>query len=390
MTLKGHLTRLTSELSDHHHLLEKLRSLRDTDVRALKDKSRDVDNLRQEVERLGGEVEVLRGVVEEGLKQRREVREQSVEQSHSSHSNSLRLRDDLLGLEDQHDGAEHSDGESNDELSSVHSAPSPTPSPQRQSRLADRTMRTDQATLGSPHVEGNINEQPFIDSHELERISEEVSERRIERSVSTSTVSQLSIRQASPVPSLVRSRSRQNARQAEVADASDEEIPVNRVSSRSVPQTQESRPRRTRLDEEAQGVHGTGVDANDRPAEVEPPIPRIRGPYLERLFFSAPDHHEHTCTVCNRRQRHKAQRDAHTQWDADVIDCRNLKERLRDAELQADDEGFMEEDRARARQQRTFAKGKQRAGTEEDRVPPQTVLARVLRELEDDFKHYKE
>ncbi|KAJ3558897.1 hypothetical protein NM688_g660 [Phlebia brevispora] len=27
---------------------------------------------------------------------------------------------------------------------------------------------------------------------------------------------------------------------------------------------------------------------------------------------------------------------------------------------------------------------------EEDRVPPQTVLARVLRELEDDFTHYKE
>ena len=79
LTLKGHLTRLTAELSEHHRLLEELRTLRDTDVRALKDKSREVDSLRREVERLGGEVEVLRGVVEEGLKERREIRERTFE-----------------------------------------------------------------------------------------------------------------------------------------------------------------------------------------------------------------------------------------------------------------------------------------------------------------------
>ncbi|KAJ3559487.1 hypothetical protein NM688_g313 [Phlebia brevispora] len=128
MTLKGHLTRLTSELTDHHRLLEELRNLRDTDVRALKDKSRDVDHLRQEVERLGGEVEVLRGVVEEGLKQRREVREQSTDQSHSSHSDSnaiLRPNEDSVEVENPVEMG-HSD---DDDASSTRSAPSPTPSP---------------------------------------------------------------------------------------------------------------------------------------------------------------------------------------------------------------------------------------------------------------------
>ena len=56
-----------------------------------------------------------------------------------------------------------------------------------------------------------------------------------------------------------------------------------------------------------------------------------------------------------------------------------------------DDEGFVEgEDDARAAYLRRNTKGKERAGNDEDdRVPPQTVIARVLRELEDDFTHYK-
>ena len=102
MTLKGHLTRLTSELSEHHQLLEELRSMRDTDGRALREKSREVDVLRREVERLGGEVEVLRGVVEEGLKERREIRERSVaEVSPPSSHAILRPADDSLVVEPQ-------------------------------------------------------------------------------------------------------------------------------------------------------------------------------------------------------------------------------------------------------------------------------------------------
>ncbi len=64
-TLRAHLSRLTAELSDHRRLLGELRALRDQDVRGLKEKSLEVDRLRQEVERLAGDVEALRGVVEE-------------------------------------------------------------------------------------------------------------------------------------------------------------------------------------------------------------------------------------------------------------------------------------------------------------------------------------
>jgi prefoldin subunit 5 len=74
-TLRAHLVRLTSELSSHQQLLHELRSLRESDARTLREKSAEVERLREEVERLAGEVEVLRGVVEEGLNERRAVRE---------------------------------------------------------------------------------------------------------------------------------------------------------------------------------------------------------------------------------------------------------------------------------------------------------------------------
>ena len=78
------MARLTSELSSHQALLTELRSLRDANARALQSKSEDVELLRDRVEWLAGEVEVLKGVVEEGLKERRMVREQSITSSDGS------------------------------------------------------------------------------------------------------------------------------------------------------------------------------------------------------------------------------------------------------------------------------------------------------------------
>jgi len=80
-SLRSHLTRLTSELASHQDLLTELRNLRDSDSRALKEKGADILKLREEVQRLAGEVEVLRGVIEEGLKERRASREIHVEHS---------------------------------------------------------------------------------------------------------------------------------------------------------------------------------------------------------------------------------------------------------------------------------------------------------------------
>jgi hypothetical protein len=51
-----------------------LRTLHESDSRALQEKSQEVDRLREEVEQLARDVEVLRTVVKERLKERRLVR----------------------------------------------------------------------------------------------------------------------------------------------------------------------------------------------------------------------------------------------------------------------------------------------------------------------------
>ncbi|KAI0917466.1 hypothetical protein AcW1_007340 [Taiwanofungus camphoratus] len=193
-TLRAHLTRLTAELSDHQRLLSELRSLRDSDVHALAEKSKDVDNLRQEVERLAGEVEVLRGVVEEGLKERRGAREQlSLESSHISEDEHSEENaqfgevDEAANREiDEREEQYSSESEDDNESTISSRLRSPTPSPRRHAGLADRTMRTDHATVGSSQLAEGMSTKPFVDASELERISAEVEERRLERSVSPS------------------------------------------------------------------------------------------------------------------------------------------------------------------------------------------------------------
>jgi hypothetical protein len=53
------MSRLTSELSSHKILLDELHSLREADRNTLRQKVREVNLLRQEVEKIAGEVEVL-------------------------------------------------------------------------------------------------------------------------------------------------------------------------------------------------------------------------------------------------------------------------------------------------------------------------------------------
>lgn len=110
-------------------------------------------------------------------------------------------------------------------------------------------------------------------------------------------------------------------------------------------------------------------------ADGESAFPQIRGARLERLFFSAPEHNAETCTVCHRRRRRRPAEDEQAAtW---------LREHQQHRAEDTDDEGFVEGPE-NARDRRAYA-----TRATGDRVPPQTVLARVLRELEDDFTHYK-
>lgn len=95
-------------------------------------------------------------------------------------------------------------------------------------------------------------------------------------------------------------------------------------------------------------------------------FPEIRGENAERLFFSVADHNARTCPTCNRQFHLKT---------SGVL-------------------GDMQADRERDARPRTSQQEPSRGETgssptvNRDR-PPQTILAKVIRELEDDFAHYK-
>jgi len=97
-------------------------------------------------------------------------------------------------------------------------------------------------------------------------------------------------------------------------------------------------------------------------------FPQIRGERLERLFSSAPEHNEQTCRACHGKAQH-----GRTRWERDL--------------------DWLQKRAAGRRACTPPTQDSVRAGAggyvQREGLPPQTVLVRVLRELEDDFAHYK-
>lgn len=391
-TLQNHLSRLTAEISDHHRLLEELRSLQERDSRLLKEKGREVEKLRQEVERLSGEVEVLRGIVEEGLKERRDIREHlSADRGHESK-----------------DEVEHSD-EEQEETTSHHEEPVPdrrelarstassssrsqissrpcspfAGTPRPQSRLSQASGRT---AGGSQRVSGTA---PFIDHDELTRISQEVEERRSERSLTVSQASSSrSHSSTNDLSSYSQSQSSAGSSRLRPLDAANAPI-----GDRATEKASDAGPSTVRFDitvdraaqepdKEAPPRRAEQPRKSSRTTDRDAGLPRVRGTNLERLFYSAPPHDVQTCTVCHgsRTQRRRASRqqdveDALPQW-------LRAQDNRRHARNQHDDEGFDEDSDE-------FHREDVREDLADDALPPQTVLVKVLKELEDDFTHYK-
>lgn len=422
-TLRTHLSRLTAELSDHKKLLLELRALRDSDARTLAEKGKQVDQLRQEVERLAGEVEVLRGVVEEGLKERRSFREQSESHEQETRTESAELSSEEGGSSDaestqlqepqqRHVAARAPsplEEQSEDEESVASSSRrSPTPSPRRKPAAADRTMRTDHATLASSQIPSLSTSRPFLDSEEVSRITQEIEERRSERSASMHSRSSEQSRSRSHEDSRSRlvnegvasrptSPSMAFDHDASVLAQNAQPEPATRFPHASAP-GESSRPSSPRVGaaqtqprpaaptpaaalRDSRSKRRTQTEPAPASAEPETPFPQIRGARLERLFFSAPQHNAETCAMCHRRRRRRPDVERAQTW----LDERE-RERARHAE--DEDEGYAEgpEDVHERRNQQ--ARGTT-SREQDERVPPQTVLARVLRELEDDFTHYK-
>ncbi|KAI0350352.1 hypothetical protein OH77DRAFT_1489227 [Trametes cingulata] len=413
-TLRAHLSRLTAELSDHKQLLLELRTLRDSDARTLAEKSKEVDRLRQEVERLAGEVQVLRGVVEEGLKERRSFREHS-----EGHDQETRTEDAELTSEEESSSAEstqqqeprpqsrqqrivvsapsaHEDDSEDEESVASSSRRSPTPSPRRRPAVADRTMRTDHATLASSQIPSLSASKPFLDSEEVSRITQEIEERRSERSASMQSRSseQSQSRSMSQEPSqswsLNQGRRSRPASPSIAIDQDDSAVPRgpaagSRPSSprMDAPQAQSRPPAPTPAAALRDGRQKRRTQTEPA-VEPETPFPQIRGTRLERLFFSAPEHNAETCTVCHRRRRRRPDVEQAASWLRDREHARARREEVDEDE----DEGYAEGPEDIHDRRERLARAERDRGQDE-RVPPQTVLARVLRELEDDFTHYK-
>jgi hypothetical protein len=213
----------------------------------------------------------------------------------------------------------------------------------------------------SPVVESSEHSvRRFIDDDEVDRISVDLDERRSERASNSSAQSSYSV----PLP----------------VEENPGDESVSSIKSRT-----STRPRRRAQDADVK---------LDGRVETNPPFPKISSERMERLFFSA-RHNATSCRTCKGHHHphgHGAHRDNH-----EVPDDRQEDK----------DEGFDEgiEPRPQPDHPRETGRGIGRTYTIEeilermDRnggtlrpgdVPPQTVLARVIGELEDEFAHFRE
>jgi hypothetical protein len=364
-------------------------------VQKLRAKDIEVENLRKEVERLAGEVEVLKGIVEEGLKERREARE-SLEQSRLEESVCEEEAD-----EGYHVGGELSqfrqleeESEANEtaELQQSHNSVAPVEEPMPigngRPHPSDRRLRTEHTAPRSP-VPAT---RQLLDGAHVNRICKELDDRRSSGSKSPSPVSQSRIHAAS--------NGSGEARPAIPTSTSE----IVREFLPELPRVRIPHPNAPISDSSSRGRRSPVA----APSSLVPtvPFPQIRGKRLEKLFFAAPEHDIQTCKVCHRKRR---------SGTTDLLArTPSLPPKKHDTEAphvafvedqDTEDEGFVEGSEcgsdAKLPPKSSITKGKQQERIEvpqEDELernakpngpPPQTVLTHVLREIEDDFTHYK-
>ncbi|KAF8736621.1 Centrosome microtubule-binding domain of Cep57, partial [Rhizoctonia solani] len=389
-TLRSHLARMTSEVEDHQRTVDELRSMHERDVADLEAKTAEVAAITAEVERLAEECERLRGVVEEGLRERRQVRESGSVQASGSQKDFEGSGSIIMGRGVELSAVQEEEEETEDEMDAEELEG-------RRSLLSvgelggdDRSgrARTDRATLGSvSRTLRFMDPQPALTSQsditpELER----------SRSMSSSRSTPLDVQpipSRSSTPILGRTRSagatagtKSPARRQSplVWRASEDEAPRPRPNSRLPlpPRSESPTPlQRSQVREpETQPLRAS----QRRSPPPTPPFPRIRGAQLERLFFSAPEHNEQTCTrCCQRRKTRNVRDDRHEPERARERERAHWRLGGRVGAREDEDEGYAR------------SEGEEDLPVEIDpaRPPPQTVLVKVVRELEDDFAHYK-
>ncbi|KAF9235173.1 hypothetical protein BU15DRAFT_65077 [Melanogaster broomeanus] len=366
-TLRTHLTRVTSDLSSQQQLLEDLRRLRESDALCLTERTREINQLRTEVERLASEIEVLRGVVEEGLNERRQVREGALNEA-VDHSAAVPAADPESSLDNANPGKSNS----------AYIGRSPTPARLNHSRAPSPSA------VGSP----TPSVRRFIDREELDRISADLDERRSERASNASCSSVQSSHAA-----------------LFAEDGSDTEERVSVVwSARSqygthMPEARPSSPAPSSVKSSTSShpqVRSQDAKLTDDAVVSNLPFPSINSKRMERLFFAAPRHNANSCRMCKGPRSHYHNRGVYGEGSNQHASIQHKED---------NDEGTDEGMDPGPDCVREVRSGPGGAPTVEeilqrmDRnggtlrpvdIPPQTVLARVVCELEDEFAHFKD
>ncbi|KIJ54960.1 hypothetical protein M422DRAFT_24821 [Sphaerobolus stellatus SS14] len=434
-TMRNHMTRLTSELALHQSLIEGLRA----DAHSTEEVEAEVQTLRGEVDRLAGEVERLKTFVEDGVRERQRAKEansrvesereereyerdgqesampsqvgidmtyvtnpllQSQSQDHDQesvsqsqleeqgqgyrqggqypgHSWSARFDESQSARDDGYGyGHEGYEDEPEPAPESLHEAAESEPEPdhdeeqrQEQEHDPEQDPESDYEPEPEPEPRPKTRRQRFIEDSELARVEAEMQERRSERSGSVASErSHQSLgrendsgngssvreeRQSLHENSSIRWTSRRaQPPQVTVRPASPAQHHIQRARS-PAPQHQHERSR-------------TPV-----PVQIheEVPLPQVRGSRIERLFYSAPEHDAKSCPACMRQRMNS--RNGNNDDDNGGYD--DVQERLRDI-----GERFSPKPKGRRTGRAKF--GSETAGG---------ALGRVIRELEDDFTHYK-
>ncbi|KAI6166665.1 hypothetical protein EDD17DRAFT_1544980 [Pisolithus thermaeus] len=387
-TLRTHLARVTSDLSIQQQLLEDLRRLRESDALSLAEKTEEINQLRNEMERLAGEIEVLRGVVEEGLNERRQARESAGEEQD----------DDVESTADTEQSEES-------EVEPANESPSPnrisrpsTPVPSLRRSVSETSERLNRSRPASPA----FTEHPrvasalrFIDPDVVNPRSADLEEHRPQSpdtSISSASPSR-DIMSAAPSRPEDRASSSPSRRRdcRQLVGVEDGLMPAVRSTAEPPLQAAKGQPSQTSQPRQKEG----NLKADD--AKRMPPFPRISAD-LEHLFFSSPRRHTKACHMCKDR---RSQCHAHT--DDGKPMTREPPERERPENNDLSDEGEMAGARHPSRHddhvpvegipniEEIIERMDRNGGVlRPSDIPPQTVLARVVRELEDEFTHYKE
>lgn len=364
----------------------------------------EVERVKSEVELLWGDVGRLRGVVEGGLGVRRSREGGFIGRPSDGPdfiTGSIVRGESLRDMSDEEGSTESREEE---QLSNHNQQPeeqlqaepvedmqrpewgAPVLSAVLEEDEPPSTRASTRSTTQPPHAPGR-----FIQDAELERVRAEVEERRSLRSMSTSgsdrsgngsgaglrtraldrVLGSATGGRISPKPDSAHTRVPSSLSNSRLPTGSRNGLQQHTPPRPLTPESEGDDPSFVTKDSVQQQQQQTRASERARQADkdtqrasspLSPALPQIRGERLEQLFYAAPEHNSRTCRVCHRRRRTDGPTSVGptvpTNADGEVKFCAGDERRIAEIAKQSG-------------------------------VPPQTVLARVLRELEDDFTHYK-